>query len=337
MGERVDVDRRRRRSARVVAGFALDDDRLAEVRRRRRTPRRTSTRTRRTPGAGCARRPGRTWRRPRTPSCRRCRARSPTRRAGRTARSARRGPRRRGASRAAGGATCRARVRAAGDERLDLLRPDLRRPAAEAAVGREQVGGMAIAVRVGTPVSMPARPGFQHCLPRAPVASSGADSLPRTCADPRAEGFWHAWSVNRTSAPTRRDRRVGHPGRRRQGQGAEGRRARTSSGSAPASPTSRRPSTSSRPRSRRAATRGTTGTRRPAGCPSCARRSPPRPSATPASTARRSQVLVTNGGKHAVFTAFAALCDPGDEVHLPGAVLDDVSRGDHARRRRARW
>lgn len=27
-----------------------------------------------------------------------------------------------------------------------------------------------------------------------------------------------------------------------------------------------------------------------------------------------SQVLVTNGGKHAVFVAFAALCDPGDEV-----------------------
>jgi aspartate aminotransferase len=29
------------------------------------------------------------------------------------------------------------------------------------------------------------------------------------------------------------------------------------------------------------------------------------------------QVLVTNGGKHAVYTAFAALCDPGDEVILP--------------------
>jgi aspartate/methionine/tyrosine aminotransferase len=29
------------------------------------------------------------------------------------------------------------------------------------------------------------------------------------------------------------------------------------------------------------------------------------------------QVLVTNGGKHAVFTAFAALCDPGDEVLVP--------------------
>jgi len=29
------------------------------------------------------------------------------------------------------------------------------------------------------------------------------------------------------------------------------------------------------------------------------------------------QVLVTNGGKQAVFTAFAALCDPGDEVLVP--------------------
>ncbi len=29
------------------------------------------------------------------------------------------------------------------------------------------------------------------------------------------------------------------------------------------------------------------------------------------------QVLVTNGGKHAIFTAFAALCDPGDEVICP--------------------
>jgi aspartate aminotransferase len=29
------------------------------------------------------------------------------------------------------------------------------------------------------------------------------------------------------------------------------------------------------------------------------------------------QVVVTNGGKHAVFAAFAALCDPGDEVIVP--------------------
>jgi aspartate aminotransferase len=30
-----------------------------------------------------------------------------------------------------------------------------------------------------------------------------------------------------------------------------------------------------------------------------------------------SQVVVTNGGKHAVFSAFAAICDPGDEVLVP--------------------
>jgi len=34
-------------------------------------------------------------------------------------------------------------------------------------------------------------------------------------------------------------------------------------------------------------------------------------------TVTADQVLVTNGGKHAVFTAFAALCDPGDEVICP--------------------
>ena len=38
-------------------------------------------------------------------------------------------------------------------------------------------------------------------------------------------------------------------------------------------------------------------------------------------------MLVTNGGKHAVFNAFAALLDPGDEVLLPGAVLDHLPRG----------
>ena len=34
-------------------------------------------------------------------------------------------------------------------------------------------------------------------------------------------------------------------------------------------------------------------------------------------TCTDNQVLVTNGGKHAVFTAFAALCDEGDEVICP--------------------
>ncbi len=42
-----------------------------------------------------------------------------------------------------------------------------------------------------------------------------------------------------------------------------------------------------------------------------------RRSATRASTLPASQVLVTNGGKHAVYTAFQTLLDPGDEVLLP--------------------
>jgi aspartate/methionine/tyrosine aminotransferase len=32
---------------------------------------------------------------------------------------------------------------------------------------------------------------------------------------------------------------------------------------------------------------------------------------------KSSQVVVTNGGKHAVFSAFASICDPGDEVLVP--------------------
>ena len=47
------------------------------------------------------------------------------------------------------------------------------------------------------------------------------------------------------------------------------------------------------------------------------------------------QVLVTNGGKQAVYEAFATLLDPGDEVLAAGAVLDDLPRGDPAGRRRA--
>ena len=38
----------------------------------------------------------------------------------------------------------------------------------------------------------------------------------------------------------------------------------------------------------------------------------------------RGQVLVTNGGKQAVYQAFATLLDPGDEVLLPDAVLDHL-------------
>ena len=56
---------------------------------------------------------------------------------------------------------------------------------------------------------------------------------------------------------------------------------------------------------------------RPAACPSSRRRSRRRPAATPASRSPAAQVLVTNGGKQAVYEAFATLLDPGDEVLLP--------------------
>ena len=46
------------------------------------------------------------------------------------------------------------------------------------------------------------------------------------------------------------------------------------------------------------------------------------------------QVLVTNGGKQALYEAFATLLDPGDEVLAAGAVLDDLPGVDPARRRR---
>ena len=93
--------------------------------------------------------------------------------------------------------------------------------------------------------------------------------------------------------------------------------ASRSSASVPASPTSPRRPTSSRPRSPRAATRSTTATRRPAGLPELRRPSPPRRCATPGWTTTAGQVLVTNGGKHAVYNTFEALLNPGDEVLLP--------------------
>jgi aspartate/methionine/tyrosine aminotransferase len=45
-----------------------------------------------------------------------------------------------------------------------------------------------------------------------------------------------------------------------------------------------------------------------------------------------SQVVVTNGGKHAVYNAFQLLCDPGDEVLLPApywvTYLEAIALGD---------
>ena len=96
------------------------------------------------------------------------------------------------------------------------------------------------------------------------------------------------------------------------------RRARTSSASAPASPTSRRPAhiveaavaACRDPKNHRYTPAG--------GLPELQEAIAAEDQAR--QRVRRAgarQVLVTNGGKHAVFTAFAALCDPGDEVICP--------------------
>ena len=142
---------------------------------------------------------------------------------------------------------------------------------------------------------------------------------------------------NRISARIAAVVAVGHPGRRRQGQGAAGGRGSTSSASAPASPTSRRPA-----HIVEAAAAACRDPRNHRYTPTAGL--PELREAIAAKTRRDSglevaaaQVLVTNGGKQAVANAFAVLCDPGDEVLVPAPVLDDVPRGHRPRRRRARW
>ena len=109
--------------------------------------------------------------------------------------------------------------------------------------------------------------------------------------------------------------------------------ASRSSASAPASRTSRRPRTSSRRPSRRAATRRTTATRRRRACPSCARRSRPRPSATPA---MRSRAVAGAGDQRRQARRLqhaAHVARRGRRGAAPGALLDDLSRADPARGR----
>ncbi|MEJ7757648.1 MAG: hypothetical protein WKF83_16300 [Nocardioidaceae bacterium] len=69
------------------------------------------------------------------------------------------------------------------------------------------------------------------------------------------------------------------------------------------------------------------------------RRSWPRPPATRHLVVEPSQVLVTNGGKQAVYEAFATLARSRRRGAAPGAVLDHVPRGDSPgrRRTRSRW
>ena len=198
---------------------------------------------------------------------------------------------------------------------VDRLGADLGRPAAEAAVGGSRSAGIG--------------------------ESSGRAPSARVCGHCRDRSIaeWHREIRCRRASPSarRRHRRIGHAGRRRQGQGAEGggrerhrlrrRRARL--------PDARR--TSSRRPSRPAGTRATTGTRRPPACPSCARPSPPRRCATPATECDAGQVLVTNGGKHAVFNAFAALLRPGRRGAAARRRTGPPTRADRASPAASRW
>ena len=118
-------------------------------------------------------------------------------------------------------------------------------------------------------------------------------------------------------AADRRHRRVRDPGRRRQGQGAQGRRP---SGDRLRGRRARLPD----PRLHRRG--GGRGGPRPAQPPLHPRRRAARAQAgdrrqdgraTRRTTSKPAQVLVTNGGKQAVYQAFATLLDPGDEVILP--------------------
>ena len=89
-----------------------------------------------------------------------------------------------------------------------------------------------------------------------------------------------------------------------------------SSGSAPASRTSRRRTTSSRRPSPPRATRRTTSTPRSPGCRSCGRRSPPRPGATPATRSRPRRCWSPTAASRPSTTPSPTLLDPGDEVLL---------------------
>ena len=186
------------------------------------TRRRTSTRTRRTRGARCARRSSRTWRCPRTRWCHRCRARSPSRPAGRTARCrpARICP----TSRLTGGWRCEVPISCrppatsasiCSGRTFDGPHPN--RPSPGSRSGWDDDGARL------HPVSMPARPGFRTVCFVRPVASSGADSLQRTCGA-GGGGFLARLVREPNLPPTRRDRPFSHPRRRLQGEGAPGRR-----------------------------------------------------------------------------------------------------------------
>ena len=170
--------------------------------------------------------------------------------------------------------------------------------------------------RSGTIVPVEARPRSGHGVPGSrgvPTEASGWPRMPPVTV-PRAVG----WSGDRTRPPLHPDRlhrRVGNPQGRRQGEGPAGR------GSA-----------GDQLRRRRAGfptpghiVEAAPCDARPEELPVHARGGPPRAARgdrreDPARQRARGaagQVIVTNGGKQAVYQAFQTLLDPGDEVLVP--------------------
>ena len=128
------------------------------------------------------------------------------------------------------------------------------------------------------------------------------------------------------TANCRRSPGIGHLRRRREGKGAEGQgreRHRVRRGGA------RFPDSRQHRRGRRARTcrdpkyHKYTPDARPARATRSNRRQDGARFGLPV---RASQVLVTNGGKHAVFNTFAALLDPGDEVICPRRIGRHIPR-----------
>ena len=208
--------------------------------------------------------------------------------------------------------------------------------------GTRRTRSASIQRRLG--LSDPGRRGvLQRPAPRRPrelgrrAAAPGRrlKRRPKRCGSARRRACDHG-RMSRDLAPRRRHHRVGHAGGRRQGQGAAGRgrgRHRLRRRRARLPDAAR---TSSRRRSRRAATRATTTTRRPPGLPelraAIAAQDQARLRATTcdAAAGARHQRRQARGLQHVPGAA-----RPGRRGAAARAVLDDVSRGDHARRRRA--
>ena len=135
--------------------------------------------------------------------------------------------------------------------------------------------------------------------------------------------------------PDRRDRRVRDAQGRCQGQGPQGRgpsgdRLRRRGAGLPDPRLRRRGGGRRLPRPEEPPLHA-----RPAACPSSRRRSPRRRCATAAyEVSTRPRSWSPTAASRRSTRRSPTMLDPDDEVIVPGAVLDDVPRGDPARRRR---